>query len=318
MSKIGNAAIAGLAEVATKEDPEASSHWQKYHEGFQFTGAGFEGLSGFGGNLDRTLPRKIFHGIFQTTYRRIGRTFADFARIESCADRITCAQGRVLDLDVLRQVITLSFLLSKTPDRFGTTSVVCVIGDGFASMTSLLVESGASQKVILVNLTKTLLVDLWFLKKWMGDRRFSTEVALAENETGLKQAISDQNIRVVAVQATSHELIRNCEIDIAINIASMQEMDLANIEAYFSDLRNSDMARTGGPVFYCCNREEKNLPDGTVTRIMDYPWQPDDIVHVDEICGWHQKYYSRQFPFYHRYDGPIRHRLVKLARSANS
>jgi hypothetical protein len=32
----------------------------------------------------------------------------------------------------------------------------------------------------------------------------------------------------------------------------------------------------------------------------------------DELCPWHLKYYSTKPPFYHDYDGPIRHRLAQF------
>ncbi len=64
--------------------------------------------------------------------------------------------------------------------------------------------------------------------------------------------------------------------------------------------------------FYCCNREEKKLPDGTVISFKKYPWKEHDEVLIDDLCPWHQEYYAFKPPFYRRYDGPIRHRLVKL------
>lgn len=68
-----------------------------------------------------------------------------------------------------------------------------------------------------------------------------------------------------------------------------------------------------GPLsFYCCNREEKILPDGTIVRFKDYPWSPQDDVLDDAACPWHQQYYSARPPFIHPYDGPIRHRLAVL------
>ncbi|MBI3608068.1 MAG: hypothetical protein HY207_08885 [Nitrospirae bacterium] len=65
-------------------------------------------------------------------------------------------------------------------------------------------------------------------------------------------------------------------------------------------------------VFYCCNREEKTLPDGTVTCFAAYPWHEGDQILVDELCLWHQFYYVLRPLFFRPYDGPIRHRLVTL------
>jgi hypothetical protein len=99
-------------------------------------------------------------------------------------------------------------------------------------------------------------------------------------------------------------------MSLAVNIVSMQEMNPPVIAAYFADLRA--VAAKSSLLFYCCNREEKFLPDGTVTRFVDYPWHSDDEVMVDELCPWHREYYRFRPPFYRSYDGPIRHRLVAL------
>ena len=66
-------------------------------------------------------------------------------------------------------------------------------------------------------------------------------------------------------------------------------------------------------VFYCCNREEKTLPDGTIVKFDNYPWHLSSEIQEDELCPWSQKYYSPRPPFYRNYLGPIRHRLVKFS-----
>ena len=70
----------------------------------------------------------------------------------------------------------------------------------------------------------------------------------------------------------------------------MQEMDPPRIVDYFNDLRTISGSRC---FFYCCNREEKKLPDGTITRVRDYPWLTEDLVLIDELCPWHQFYYTK-------------------------
>ncbi len=91
----------------------------------------------------------------------------------------------------------------------------CVIGDGFASTTSILLGTGAAACIVLVNLTKTLLVDLWFLQKWMGESEFDSQIRLVTDEESLKKVLNDQStgsskITVIAIQAKDHylELIR--------------------------------------------------------------------------------------------------------------
>ena len=109
---------------------------------------------------------------------------------------------------------------------------------------------------------------------------------------------------------SNHEILKDCPIDLAINIASMQEMNPQYVRNYLDDLYA--VAATRDVDFYCCNREEKTLPDGTVTKFKDYPWNSLDSIQIDELCPWHQEYYYYIPPFYRPYDGPHRHQIRKL------
>lgn len=310
----GQAAIDYLATEANKNDPGESSHWRKYHSAFRFAGDGFEGLQGFGGS--GKPYRGLRWGLSRLLQRRFRRMaeLPQFTAIDSLANEITARQGRAYDLDVLRQSLTLAFLKNHAQNILSPqATTACVIGDGFASMTTLLLASGSAGQVVLINLTKTLLVDIWYLKLWMGAEVFESSVDLVTDENSLSHALEKPATRgamgrVIAIQASDHELLRRCPVDIALNIVSMQEMDPPVVAAYFDDLRA--IASQRQLVFYCCNREEKMLPDGTVTRFAAYPWREGDQILVDELCPWHQQYYAFRPPFYRSYDGPIRHRLV--------
>jgi hypothetical protein len=319
----GTAAIDFLAAELDQIDPGESSHWVKYHSSFQYTGAGFRGLQGFGGF---SKPRGNLLNFIETLLQLKFRALAEgkeFSVLDSLAAEIAESQNRNYDLDLLRQVLTLSFLRHRLPDLFETEGGVgCVIGDGFASMTSLLLASNSASKVILVNLNKTLLVDLWYLRLWMGDELFDTNVDLVGDEDDLHCALekpinrSDDIGQVIAIRAVDHALIRKSPIDLVINIASMQEMDPSVISGYFMDLRKSSSRR---PLyFYCCNRDEKILPDGATTRFYEYPWAADDQILVDELCPWHKYYYSFKPPFFRSYDGTHPHRLAILAKLSQS
>ena len=74
------------------------------------------------------------------------------------------------------------------------------------------------------------------------------------------------------------EMVFDCEIDnvdLFLNIASMQEMDSIIIQKYF-ELINQQ--RTSKTYFYCCNRVSKMLPDGSFSNFEDYNWRPSDKV----------------------------------------
>ena len=316
----GKKALDYLGSHINDFDSRTSSHWVQYHKSFKFLGNSFIGIQGFGGYSPNW--RTPLHKIMQLRFWGLAKNYSAYKELNIIAHEITKIQKRAYDLDVLRQVLTLAYLKKKIPYQLSAESIACVFGDGFATMTSLLLRSKSAKIVILVNLKKTLMVDLWFLKSWMGDADFEKNVTLVTDKKSLINAISYENDtsqsfgKVIAIQAENHHLIKECIIDIAINIASMQEMDPPVINDYFDDLRVA--AKKNKTYFYCANRESKKLPDGTVTRFYDYPWSNGDKIISDEICPWHKFYYKFIPPIYYEYDGPIRHRLVELQAIINS
>jgi hypothetical protein len=256
---------------------------------------GFKACKVFGGVGKFGRLKNMAHRLLQVRFRRMGENSPHFKIIDVLAKKITHQQNRAYDLDVLRQSITLAFLKKHLPvNSLCPNSMVCVIGDGFASMTALLLASQSAGRVVLINLSKTLLVDLWYLRLWMGAEIFEKSVDLVSDESGLNHAMKIEPSkcgmgRIIAIQAAHHELLQKDPVDLAINTASMQEMNPAVIEAYFRDLRAISKRRE--LFFYSCNREEKILPDGTVTRFSEYPWHAKDQIIVDALCPWHQEWY---------------------------
>lgn len=308
----GEEAFQYLLASLEKDNDVTSSHWKKYHQDFKINSDGtLSGIVGFGGSAKPyTGIRKLLHNRMQEKYRNIGMSFPNFKELDSIAHQMTSHQGRAYDLDVLRQTLTLAYLKSKLPKLDGN-SVVTVIGDGFASMTTLLLLSGFAKKVILVNLTKTLFVDLLYFQKSFSLQEGLSFALILENRE-MAEAMKSSS-KVDAIQASNHEFLKETSSDLVINIASMQEMNNSIIQAYFEDIRNM-ISPKKKLYFYCCNREEKFLPDGEVTRISEYPWKLEDRILVDELCPWHLKWYKILPPKYYSYDGPIRHKLVEMIR----
>ena len=120
-------------------------------------------------------------------------------------------------------------------------------------------------------------------------------------------------MRLTVLRAQDAELLKHVPADVVVNVASMQEMNHTDIAVYFKSMRT--IARSRTVYFYCCNRAEKRLPDGTVNTFSDYPWDPGDEAVTDGLCPWHQHYYKVLPPQFCPYDGPHRHRLVKLAQA---
>jgi putative sugar O-methyltransferase len=309
----GQAAINFLAEKINSEDPAASSYWREYHKKLSFSGTSFSGISNFG-NIDRPYKGLFatFHSLLQQRFHKYGRSFPAYQDIDQVTRTIVKKQNRAYSLDVLRQSLTLAFLKTQIPEKLTPANITWVIGDGFGLMTSLLLETKSAGCVVLVNLTKTLLVDLWYIRLLLGDEKFESTVELVTDSsdiTDIRQA-SLTSGKVIAIQAADHDLLEVLPADVVINIVSMQEMDPEIIDAYFSHIRSA--ANKGQVFFYCCNREEKRLPDGTITRFAEYPWKMSDRLLTDELCPWNQEYYRVFPPFYRPYDGAIRHQLRQM------
>lgn len=310
----GTQSLEFLSDQIYSSDPSSSSHWDKYHHDFAFDGSGFKGLKGFG---DFSNPNPLFKSLYRFLnyrYSRLGKNYKGYDQYYFLARQIAHAQNRYISHDILRQVLTISFLdyhlsdLLKTP--LGST---CVIGDGFATMTSLLIGSKFTNKVYLVNLTKTLLVDLFYLRLFFGTEFFEENVCLLTgNDDYTANDISGIKCKIVAIQAKDSQLLSIIDSSLFINIASMQEMSESVVHDYFRYMRSS-LALKDVLYFYCCNREAKVLPDGTVSSFAAYPWGSMDFDVVNELCPWHLTYPSLVPPFYRQFDGLHRHKLTQIS-----
>jgi hypothetical protein len=284
-----------------------SSHWRKYLETFSFSAMdGLKGLQGFG-NISRVnWEARLCHKIMQLPYRRKARFFEGFESILLEAQKIADIQNRLLNLDMLRQALTLAFCQEMIPEFNANSSEICVvIGDGFGVLASLIL-SCTNSRVVSINLNEILLVDYIYTRGSIDEKN----TVLINTEKDIDGVLNDTNARLMYIQAENHFILQKLPIFIAFNSASMQEMDPPIIAQYFSDLRN---CRSESVYFYCCNRIKKTMPDGTVTSFFEYPWSESDEILVDELCPWHQYYYSLRFPFFHKFDGPTQHRLARLS-----
>ena len=123
----GSTAIKYLAKKQKLDDSAASSHWQEYHRDFSFGDQGFFGLRGFGVHGSRKLG--FLHSIMQRRFREMGQNFDSYESFFHLAQNIVRSQQRVLDLDVMRNVLSLSLLSQEAPQAFGTDRTVSN-GDG--------------------------------------------------------------------------------------------------------------------------------------------------------------------------------------------
>ena len=185
-----------------------------------------------------------------------------------------------------------------------------IIGDGHGILSALLHTRFPSARIVLVDLGSVLFFQSYHLHKAFPD---ASQVIADEAPTGVESTFT-------FCPADLLEALPKGSIDLAVNVASMQEMDPAITARYFELLRERATRN-----FYCCNRIEKRI-GGNIIRFMEFPWLKNDVHLVDESCAWHQwffglgsspnvKFAGIPVPFMHRYDGQHWHRLTVLAKS---
>lgn len=306
---INDDAIDWLLKNLEVNEASISSLWRDQVAHLKYDDGELQGLTGFG-NYEAPLHglKRFFHWFLMTPFRRMGSKFKHFSKIDRIAREIAARQNRNYNLDILRQAITVSFLLDHVPnDLESEDGLILAIGDGFGTFSALILEVFPKARVVFINLTKVLLVDIIYLRKGVP----GVNVALVNDTQSLATALADKSIRAISIQSDDAYLLKHLPISLATNIVAMQEMNPPVIAEYFDAMRHS----TGNaPMFYCCSREVKTLPDGVVVRFDDYPWEGTDQVIVDELCPWNKYRYATRPPFYPPYDGTIRHRLARLSK----
>lgn len=203
----------------------------------------------------------------------------------------TIKSGQIFSNDVTRCAFTVDYLEKNIGDLNSKT--VTIIGDGYGRLGCLIKLVFPKSRIIHINLGRTLLFDYYYSFKVFPKLQHK----LVKNS---KNFTTDFNY----IEAEFYKEF-DIKSDIFVNIASMQEMNLEQINEYFTLIK-----RNPNQIFYCCNRLSKKLPDDSIIRFLEYPWQGFEIIK-DELCPWHQKFPSLRPPFIRKFDGPTQHRLVK-------
>ena len=189
-----------------------------------------------------------------------------------------------------------------------------IIGDGYGFLSALIKEIFPNSLICLVDLGKILLFQAYYCEKAYPHSLHR----LVSESSG---TISQPDLGFLYCPAEFLEKLDKYSFDVAINIASMQEMNQSSINTYFDFLRRY---MPPDNLFYCCNRKEKEMPGGEISKFFSYPWCNEDIHLVDEFCPWHNYFlsFSRakngpelfkiRIPFINYFDGPHMHRLTVL------
>ena len=298
-----------------------SSHWKKYSQNFKFQ-LGGDGLPsevsgyGFGDCEVRKHPYQFLSSLSILCYLAMFSNRLDLIRIMRMARPVCRRMGLTFGQDAFRQVCSLALIERHLlPIQRENPLRAIIIGDGYGVLASLLKEIFPKSTIVLVDFGKVLLFQAYYCQKAHPDK--CHQAVMHDGK--------DIVVRSDFVYCPAEFLseVSQLSYDLAVNIASMQEMTTESIISYFGFLRQH-MEADG--LFYCCNRERKILVGGEIQEFRRYPWHPKDVHLVDERCTWHNYYVSFatkvngprvlgvRVPFVNYYDGPTWHRLTRLSQ----
>ena len=276
-----------------------SSHWRRFGESQKMikcsSGYKLKG-EGFGNFIDNKWYKKLF-SLPTFLFIKIMLRHSNKETIKA-AKKISQLMDATFSYDVARIVLTVDILVKNIGDLSGKK--IAIIGDGYGSLGSVLKLIYPSCQILYINLGRTLAFDAYY-----------TGLCFPSLTHQLLTEVNFDKLSDFYYLPAEKLSSVNINADLFISIASMQEMDLQTINQYF-DLIYSQNEDT---LFYCCNRIEKMLPDGSTTRFDDYGWRLKDDVLVNELCPWYQTFPQNRPPFIARFDGPIVHRLIKVNKS---
>ena len=275
-----------------------SSHWRQYGRmtKIEMIGDKLEidtfGVSEFNKatvfSFIKHVPRAIL-------IRRLLRKHRARKKTIGAARRIVEKLGILFEFDHAKHVLIYDLIDSY--NLFDCDNYVCVIGDGHGFFGTLIRELRPDVKLVFVNLGRNLFLDVHRFDQYFPN---VVDVSLLGKDREVHT-----NVDTIFLVAEHIEQLDSLAIDLWVNVASMQEMNIQTINKYFEFISSSKTSS----YFYCCNREEKTLPDGSVVRFADYPWKNCEII-FDELSPWYQRFPISKPPFWRSFDGPHRHRLV--------
>ncbi len=297
---------------------DMSSHWREFSAEFKVqadTEGYLSGLQGFGfgelrwnGSVRRVVQDLCIASNLLRLSQRLG-----LLRLRPMFLGVCRAMRVDPTLDAFRQLCTLEFLSRHVPRKCPHRPLrFLMIGDGFGLLAALVKAHWPDAHLVMIDLGQTLLFQAFHLQ-----RAYSAPITHL-----LAGSLAAERADFVYCPSDRREALAPMEFDVAVNVASMQEMDPSTVASYFAFLRQHLRAAN---LFYCCNREWKRLPDGQVSALGEYPWATADRVLVDEPCPWHQYYFTLRstgqsprllglpVPGVSYYDGIHRHRLVAMS-----
>lgn len=207
-----------------------------------------------------------------------------------------------LSYDCFRQIIAFSIIQNYLNVKKDEGFNVIIIGDGYGFFSSLIKNIYPKSKILLVDIGKVLFFQCANLQRIFP---LYNHVGTIEEGSFSRLERSD----FIYCPAEKIEKIVELRYKLIINISSMQEMNIETINKYFNYIRKY---ATENNLFYCSNRLFKRLPGGEELYFYNYPWYKEDKHIIDEEPKFYRYFFSTRFPFIHRFDGVMRHRLTNI------
>ena len=276
-----------LIDNIKETNKDKSSHWHNYlHKESDFQNK-FEHL-GFGTYTSKSYKdilhlflQKIIFGnqIFKTeTYKKYKIEFNN--------------QNRLIDTDTIRHIFTFEKLKKMINPK-----KIAIIGDGKLNGVLGAYLTFPKAQIFSINLSETLINDYLILKDSSSELKNSIELVNHLN-------FQPTNKKICLVPSNFKNFLLNKNIDLFINIASFQEMNMKEINEYFTIIKNNKSK------LYCCNREYKKLIGNEEIYFKKYPWEDSKKIFWED-CPWHKKFYALKPPFICKYNGNNIHCLVE-------
>ena len=289
---MNNRILNELEIYLSKSDNQKSSHWKYYLEGSDYYNIYKD--FGFGAYTKIKLHKIPIHNLFQRLIfgNKIFKT-----KEYHLFKKLCHIQNRQLDAIVMAHAFTFNLL-----NRYNIIKKnICVIGDGKANCVGgLLAMNEKDIKIFSINLTEVLIHDYLMIRN--TNLIDDDSIIVVNNEKDL----GNPNKKLFLIDASKAHFLKNKNINLFINIASMKEMKPDSVEHYFQIIKSNSA------YFYCCNREYKKLIGGEELIFNQYPWGNCKTI-VLEDCLWHRKSYHSKPPFIIKFDGNHKHALVKYS-----
>lgn len=204
--------------------------------------------------------------------------------------------NRIIDFDAIRHIFTFDLLQQNLKNK--RIKNICIIGDGRINALIGAKYIFPNSRIFSVNLPEVLIDDYLILNKYRIINNKNIQLINKINDKIQKKK------KLIFITPSKKNFLLNKKIDLFINIASFQEMPYSEIKKYFKIIKQNSC------YLYCANRDYKKLYGGEIIRFNKYPFGSGNKI-IEEDCKWHKKFYSTKPFFIHRYDGNIRHCLIK-------